>query len=164
MKTLLLLRHAKSSWDDPSQRDFDRPLNGRGLKAAPLIGKFIRRQKIEPDLALSSPAKRAKQTTTLVLESAKITVELRYDERIYEASVARLLEVISRIEEQANLVLIVGHNPGMEELLLGLTGEARRMPTAALARIALNIEKWNEVRERSGRLEWLVTPKELSND
>jgi phosphohistidine phosphatase len=162
MKTLLLLRHAKSSWNDATLSDFERPLNGRGLKAAPLMGRFLRRKKIQPDLILSSPAERARQTATLVVEAAKITAERRYDERIYEASAARLLEIISQIEENANIVLLVGHNPGLEELLARLTGESQNMPTAALASIILEADKWNKVRERNGRLEWLVKPKELA--
>jgi phosphohistidine phosphatase len=161
MKTLLLLRHAKSSWKDASLDDFDRPLNGRGLKAAPQMGKFMRKQKVEPDLLLSSPAERARRTAALIVEAAKLTAPLRYDDRIYEASVTRLLEVVSQIEEVANVVLLVGHNPGLEGLLEYLTGEPERMPTAALAQISLDIEKWSKVRERSGRLEWLVKPKEL---
>jgi len=95
------------------------------------------------------------------MEAASITAELRYDERIYEASASRLLEIISQIEESANIVLLVGHNPGIEELLAGLTGETQSLPTAALAKLNLEIDKWNKVRERNGRLEWLVKPKEL---
>ncbi len=163
MKTLLLLRHAKSSWKDASLRDFDRPLNKRGLKAARLTGRFMRRQKMKPDLVLSSPAERARQTTALVLEASKSSVELRYDERIYEASAHVLLEVVSQIEDAADIVLLVGHNPGMEELLESLTGEVRRMPTAALACIVLDLDKWSKVRERTGRCEWLVKPKELAD-
>lgn len=162
MKTLFLLRHAKSSWKDAMLADFERPLNGRGLKAAPLIGRYLRRKKIRPDLILSSPAERARQTTALVMEAAKLSAELRYDERIYEASAGRLLEIISQIEESASTVLLVGHNPGMEELLAHLTGESQTMPTAALAEISLDIDKWSKARERSGRLEWMVKPKELT--
>jgi phosphohistidine phosphatase len=164
MKTLLLLRHAKSSWKDAGLRDFDRPLNKRGLKAARLMGRFMRRQKMKLNLVLSSPAERARQTAALVLEASKLSVELRYDERIYEASVRVLLEVVSQIEEDADLVLLVGHNPGMEGVLEFLTGEVRRMPTAALACISLDVDKWSKVRERTGRCEWLVKPKELSED
>jgi phosphohistidine phosphatase len=163
MKTLLLLRHAKSSWKDASVRDFDRPLNQRGLKAAPSIGSLIRKRKLQPDLVLSSPAERARQTTQLVLEAASLKTELRYDERIYEASVARLLEIVSQIDDEANLVMLVGHNPGFEELLAALTGESLSLPTAALACIELDIEKWNKVRAGAGRLEWLVKPKELKS-
>lgn len=162
MKTILLLRHAKSSWKDATKSDFERPLNGRGLKAAPLIGRFLRRKKIRPDLILSSPAERARQTTALVIEAAKLGGELRYDERIYEASAARLLEIISQIEESVKVALLVGHNPGLEELLARLTGENRSLPTAALVCLGLEIEKWNRARDHSGRLEWIVKPKEMA--
>jgi phosphohistidine phosphatase len=163
MKTLLLLRHAKSSWKDTEARDFDRPLNQRGLKAAPAIGRLIRKRKLQPDLVVSSPAERARQTTQLVIEAAGLKTELRYDERIYEASVARLLGVVSELDDEAGIVMLVGHNPGFEELLEVLTGEAHKMPTAALACLELNIEKWNKVRAGAGRLEWLVKAKELKS-
>jgi phosphohistidine phosphatase len=163
MKTLLLLRHAKSSWKDSDARDFDRPLNQRGLKAAPAMGRLIRKRKLRPDLVLSSPAERARQTTQLVIEAAALKTELRYDERIYEASVARLFEIVSQIDDEANVVMLVGHNPGCEELLEVLTGEAHKLPTAAFACIELNVEKWNKVRAEAGRLEWLVKPRELKS-
>lgn len=159
MKTLLLLRHAKSSWKDAGAGDFERPLNQRGLKSAPLVGKLIRKQKLKPDLVLSSPAERARQTAQLVLESAELNMELRYDERIYEAGAARLLEIVSQIEDSADSAVLVGHNPGLEELLEVLTGEARRLSTAALACIELHVEKWSKVRAGTGRLEWLAKPK-----
>ncbi|MGB7925470.1 MAG: histidine phosphatase family protein [Pyrinomonadaceae bacterium] len=158
------MRHAKSSWDDPSLRDFDRPLNNRGLKSASLIGRFMLKRKIRPGLVISSPAKRARKTAALVIKSAQLESKPRLDERIYEASAIQLLEVISQIETSAEEVLLVGHNPGMEDLLLTLTGEVRRMPTAALARVALDIERWSDARETGGQLEWLVKPKELTDD
>src|SRR5689334_19430615 len=108
MKTLFLLRHAKSSWDDPTKDDFDRPLNGRGKEAAPRIGKFIQREKLHLDLVLSSPAKRAKQTIARVMESGKLTAELRYDERIYDASARTLLAVVSEIDDRIGAALLVG--------------------------------------------------------
>jgi phosphohistidine phosphatase len=160
MKTLLLLRHAKSSWKTGNVKDFDRPLNQRGLKAAPQVGKSLRKRKLKLDLVLSSPAERARQTAQLVLESARLNVELRYDERIYEAGAARLLEVVSQIEDGANVAVLVGHNPGLEDLLKVLTGEERHLSTAALACIELNVEKWSKVRAGIGRLEWLAKPKE----
>jgi len=153
MKTLLLLRHAKSSWDDSGLKDFERPLNNRGLQAAPAIGRFLRQQKLQPHLILSSPAERARQTASLVTETARLTADLRYDERIYEASLERLMEVLAQIEDAAEVVMLVGHNPGLEELLEHLTGEAQRMPTAALASISLELDKWGKVREHAGRLE-----------
>jgi phosphohistidine phosphatase len=92
MKTLYLLRHAKSSWKDPSLQDFDRPLNGRGREAAPLVGRFIRKRKLRVDLILGSPAARARQTAALVKEAAGLSADLLFDERIYEADVAALLD------------------------------------------------------------------------
>ena len=163
MKTLLLLRHAKSSWKDTNVKDFDRSLNQRGLKAAPGIGRLMRKRKLEPKLVLSSPAERARQTTQLVIDAAGMKTELRYDERIYEATGARLFEIVAQIEDDADLALLVGHNPGLEELLEKLTGEARSLPTAALVCIGLEIEKWSKLRAGAGRLEWLVKPKELKS-
>jgi len=161
LKRLLLLRHAKSSWGDSSLADFDRPLNERGLRAAPLVGRFMRRRKLDPDLVISSPAERARQTTALVAESAKLSAPLRFDERVYEATPARLVEVVSQVEESAGEVLLVGHNPGLEGLLELLTGESRSMPTAALARVALGIEKWGRLREGAGRVELFVRPRDI---
>ena len=163
MKRLLLLRHAKSSWAEAGLEDFERPLNERGLRAAPLVGHYLLAQKIRPDLILCSPAERARQTAALVAEAAQLSVPLRYDERIYEATAARLLEVVSQTEEAAEEALLVGHNPGMEELLELLAGESRRMPTAALARLRLNVEKWADARPDCARLESHVKAKELED-
>lgn len=163
MKTLFLLRHAKSSWKDSAVRDFDRPLNQRGLKAAPTIGRLMRKRKLQPDLVLSSPAERARQTSQMVLEAAGFKTELRYDERIYEASAARLFEIVSQIEDDANVAMLVGHNPGLEELLEALTGVGRSLSTAALACIELDIERWSKLRAGANQLAWLVKPKELKS-
>jgi phosphohistidine phosphatase len=161
MKSLLLLRHAKSDWDQPGISDFARPLNKRGQKAAPLMGQFARKRRLRPDLVVSSPAERARQTAHLLVEAAAYHVEIRFDERIYEASWSRLLEIVQQLDESSSQVLMVGHNPGMEDLLLNLSGVNRRMPTAALARINLAIESWNDAAPGSGQLEWLVKPKDL---
>jgi phosphohistidine phosphatase len=161
MKTLLLLRHAKSSLKDSSLQDFDRPLNGRGKKAAETIGRFIRDKQVVPDLILSSPAIRARETVEIVIKTAKLRSELRYDERIYEASPQRLLEVVSQIDEERKIVLLVGHNPGLEELLKLLTDRDEHMATGTLARIDLKAASWDQVLEGKGNLEWIVRPKEL---
>lgn len=161
MKTLLVMRHAKSSWGDPGLADFDRPLNERGLEAAPLMGRYMRGHGLRPDLILCSTAARARQTAALVAGAAGFDAELRHDERIYEATSARLVEVVSQADESADALLVVGHNPGLEELIERLTGESRRMPTAALARVQLDVERWAKLRDGCGRLEWLLKPKEL---
>ena len=161
MKTLLLLRHAKSSWDDTSLPDFERPLNERGRRAAPVIGEFMCKQRLFPDLVISSPAKRARETIALVLDAAGIRTEVRYDASIYEASVEHLVEIIAQIEDDKTGAMLVGHNPGMENLLKRLTGKSDHMPTAALARIILDTNSWNEA-PMKGKLEWLVNAKELA--
>jgi phosphohistidine phosphatase len=161
LKTLILLRHAKSSWKDESLEDIERPLNDRGVRATEVIGNYIRKHKIVPDLVISSPATRARQTADLVLKAARLKLQPRFDERIYEASAHRLLEVISQVEDAADRAMLIGHNPGFEELVEELTGEFQRMPTCALACIEFNIEKWNKARPGEGNLKWLVTTKKL---
>ncbi len=163
MKTLLILRHAKSSWDNLQMSDFERPLNARGLEAAPFIGKIIYDKKLQPDLVLSSPAKRAKQTAILIKQSAQISANIKYEQKIYEASPLILVEIISEIDDNFALILLVGHNPGLESLVRILAGQLQPMPTAALAKINLNIEKWADIKADCGNLEFLITPKNEIN-
>jgi phosphohistidine phosphatase len=162
MKTLLLLRHAKSVSSDANQRDVDRSLNDRGRREAQFIGKYIREHELNPDLVLSSAARRARETTELVLESAGCSIEVRYDERMYEAGASRLLEIIAEVEKDKNPVLTVGHNPGMEELLQLLTGSAEHMATGTLAKIDLKAANWCRIAEGKGSLDWLISPKGLA--
>ena len=161
MKTIFLLRHAKSSWENSDLSDFDRPLNQRGLEAAPFMGETIAKNQFQIDKIISSPARRAQQTAILVRESANINGEIEYDDRIYEASPPRLLKVISEIDEKYQSVMLVGHNPGMEGLVKSLAGELQPMPTAALAVIDLKIDKWNEITADGGNLRILLRPKTL---
>ena len=162
MKTLFLLRHAKSSWNDERLQDFDRQLNSRGRKAAESIAGFMNQKKVAPELVLSSPAIRARETIDIVYKAARLRSELRYDQRIYDAGPLRLLEVISEVEEDKNRVLLVGHNPGLEGLLEILAESAEHMATCSLARIDFKVTKWNKVLEAKGTLEWIVKPKELA--
>jgi phosphohistidine phosphatase len=169
MRTLYLLRHAKSSWKDDSLKDFDRPLKKRGREAAEQIGKVLAAEKLasstrQSPLVISSPAARARETTALVLESAGLKLEPRFDERIYEADVRTLLEVVASIPDKAKTAMLVGHNPGFENLLSYLTGDDRHMPTAALARIEFEVGSWSEVTDGSGTLASFVTPKDLGDD
>src|SRR5215203_1269828 len=158
MKTLYILRHARSSWNDASLRDFDRPLNDRGREAAEHIGKRLASEKLNAPLVVCSPALRTRQTAEIVLNSSKLRVEERFDERIYEASLRDLTVVVSEIPDEKEVAILIGHNPGLEELLVFLTGETRRMPTCALAKITLDVASWRDV--KTGRLEWCITPKE----
>src|SRR5258705_11487626 len=122
MKTLYLLRHAKSSWKDETLPDIERSLKGRGRKASQTVGGFLKEEKIIPDLVLSSSAIRARQTTDIVIDAAKLSTDVRFDERIYEADTRRLLEVLNQVEKSKKTVLLVGHNPGLEDFLKMLTG------------------------------------------
>jgi len=162
MKTLLLLRHAKSDWDDPSLRDFDRPLAARGERDAPRIGKALRKRGPLPDLIVSSPAARAKATIEAVIKAAKLNLEIRFDEAVYGASSPELMKLIRRLPNGNSCVLLVGHNPGFEDLFGRLSGSHERMPTAALACIEFQIDHWEDVNDGEGKLAWLLTPKQLS--
>ena len=164
MKTLFILRHAKSSWENADLSDFERPLNERGLKAALFMGDVMKSNQFQPALILSSPAKRAEQTAILVKEAAGFGEEIEFEERIYEASLARLLEIIREQNNRFESILLVGHNPGLENLIRALTGELQPMPTAALAVVDLETDKWSEVNSSTGKLRTLIRPKEIGTE
>ena len=155
MKTLLLLRHAKAENAAAGSSDINRALNERGKKEAQAIGTFIRKQNLTFELALCSPAVRARETAELVLAAAEVTANVHYDQRIYEASPRQLLEVISEVEEDKSAVFLVGHNPGMEDLLGALTGTGEPMATGTLAKINLKLDEWSRVTEDIG--DWNVS-------
>ena len=163
MKRLYVMRHAKSSWDDASLADYDRPLNERGLESAPLMGRLIKKRGYIADLVLSSPAKRAKKTAKLACEAAGITTPILFDERIYEASPHSLVKVLSEVAGETRSAMVVGHNPGMEGLIRFVTGEVVAMPTAAFAIIDLHIEKWGDIGRQTGNLVEVLRPKEVGD-
>jgi len=116
-----------------------------------------------PDLVLSSPAVRARETTGIITTTAKLTAEIRYDQRIYEADPPRLVQVLSQIENNFCSVLLVGHNPGIEELISLLTGSSQHMPTAALAKIRLEgADDWSEISQAKAILELTIKPKDIT--
>jgi phosphohistidine phosphatase len=161
MKTLFLLRHAKSVPAIGSWPDLDRSLTDEGCRQAERVGKYLKQQNTVLDLVLSSPALRARETTQLVLTAAECVVEVRYDMRIYEASRQQLLQIISEIDVEKSSVLLVGHNPGLEEVLQGLTDCFAPMGTATLAKIDLTASEWNKITGQKGQLDWLMKPDEL---
>jgi phosphohistidine phosphatase len=171
MKTLTLLRHAKSAWDDPVLRDFDRPLNKKGRKAARLVGREMRAQGLVFDAVLASPAIRVVETLADLAEGYGRPIEPRYDPRLYLASAVTLLRIVREADEDAARLLVVGHNPGLEALALQLTGggaqdglraELRlKYPTATVAEIALPAARWSEVAAGAGRLERFIRPRDL---
>jgi len=161
MKTLYILRHAKSIWSDPNLDDFERPLNARGERDAPLMGQAMADRGYRPEIILSSPAKRARRTDELDQNAAGLDTELVFDDRIYEASPQTLLAVLSGTADDKSSAMIVGHNPGMEGLIKLLTGTVEEMPTASLALIELTIDHWTDIGAGTGRLIDLLRPSEI---
>jgi Phosphohistidine phosphatase SixA len=160
MKTLYVLRHAKSSWEDSDLADFDRPLNERGKTAAPFMGKVMKDKKLAPGLILSSPAVRARETARLVKQSAGLDAEIEHNERIYEASPQTLQHVVSSIDDSFESAMIVGHNPGMEGFVRLISGKQESMPTGSLAIIDLDISSWASIRQAAGTLRQVIRPKD----
>ena len=162
MKTLLVLRHAKSSWSDPTVDDHDRPLNARGTRDAPRMGLLIRELHLTPDVIISSDAVRARVTAAAVAEALGFGEEIRRERRLYLASPSDIVAVVRTVPAPATIAMIVGHNPGLEELVERLSGESNELPTAALAQIALPIERWRDLKVSTrGQLIGLWRPKEL---
>jgi phosphohistidine phosphatase len=165
VKQLGLLRHAKSSWDDPRLDDFDRPLNGRGRKAARRMGDEVRSLGIAYDFALVSPAKRAAETFELVQRAWKTEIESAFERDLYLASPKAILAIIARAPSSAQRLLVVGHNPGMHALATMLTGDdpalSEKFPTGALAEIALPADRWEQAGEPGGRLLRFLKPRDL---
>jgi phosphohistidine phosphatase len=143
MKTLLILRHAKSSWKQPLA-DCDRPLNKRGKADAPRMGKVLRDAGLQPDWIISSTAKRARETAEKVVESLGTAAGIELSSELYLAGPASYRRVLRRVSDAHHCVLVVGHNPGLELLLESLTGRSETLPTAALARVRLAIAQWSE--------------------
>ena len=162
MKTLLVLRHAKSSWNDPALGDHERPLNSRGRRDAPRMGELVREYALMPDIVISSDAVRARLTAEAMAEAAHYPGEILLDQRLYLASPDDILSLLRRVRQNAETVMIVGHNPGLEELVEQLTGERQDLPTAALAQIVLPIDRWRDLTlSTRGTLMGHWRPKEL---
>jgi phosphohistidine phosphatase len=162
MKTLLVLRHAKSSWSDPALDDHERPLNKRGRRDGPRMGELVREYGLIPDVVISSDAVRARLTATAVAEAARFAGEVLLHPHLYTACPADILSLLQTVQENAETVMIVGHNPGLEELVEQLTGERQDLPTAALAHIVLPIDQWRDLKlSTRGTLLGTWRPKEL---
>lgn len=170
MVTLSLLRHAKSAWDNPELGDFERPLAPRGRKAAPLVARYIAANALEPDLIWCSPARRARQTLALVLEEFCTRPKVTIREDLYHASSTEMTSLVHALPGDSVHAMFIGHNPGLQALVLELVGRvaepnvaaiARKFPTAALAIIAFS-DGWGEVRPGGGKLVHYVTPAMLT--
>jgi phosphohistidine phosphatase len=170
MKTLILMRHAKSAWSDPSQKDIDRPLNGRGRKSAPRMGAWLADAGYRPEVVLCSTAQRARETLELVATSLPASFTIEHARALYMAAPREMLTEIAKVPAMAETVMLVGHNPGMGSLasLLAGGGDAKalgnlhgKFPTAAIAVIGFDVEKWSDLAPGTGRLLAFQRPRDL---
>jgi len=169
-RELLILRHAKSAWDTDAPTDFERPLSNRGRKAAPRVGRWLQQQGLVPDYVVSSPAERAKQTVLLVCEQMEIRPEqLNWDTRIYGGGTASLISVLNESPDDAQRVMIAGHNPGLEMLLQSLcadripfTSDGKLMPTAAVAHLQV-LSEWKNLDRDSAKLISITRARSLTD-
>jgi len=167
-RTLLLMRHGKSDWNAGAADDFSRPLSKRGKRNSRRIGQWLAKQGLRPDILIASPAARTLHTATLICQALDIpAAQIVQDEHLYLAGPDTLLEVIGRLPASAHTVMLIGHNPGLEELLAGLLGEAaplpadgKLMPTAALARLQFAAD-WQQRDAGQARLAELVRARDL---
>jgi phosphohistidine phosphatase len=163
MKTLILLRHGKSSWDDDDQEDHARPLAKRGKKAAALMGRYLADLGEVPDRACASSAVRASDTVRRAAEAGAWSCPVAISDRLYHAVPDQVLDIIRGAETTTDSLLLVGHEPTCSMLAGRLVGQARlTFPTAAMARIDLAVERWRDVAYGKGSLVWMVTPKLLA--
>ena len=162
MKTLLLMRHAKSSWKNVDLADHDRPLNKRGLRDGPRMGAWLCRQGLAPDLVVASTARRAARTAELVSEACGLAAPPELRRELYGASAEELMAAVQAIPGRAGAVLLVAHNPGVEDLAAELCGERLRMPTAAVAVFDFETDAWKAA--DAARLRCCARPKELAED
>lgn len=144
MKTLLLLRHAKSTWDNSDLADHDRPLKRRGVKAACRVGRLLKQESLQPDAILCSTAVRAKQTLELLLEESGMKPPVEFLGRLYHCEPAVFATCLQHLSDDVQTAMLIGHNPGLEAFLCQLVGQPELFPTAALARIELPITHWSE--------------------
>lgn len=162
MKTLLLLRHAKSSWKDSDLDDHDRPLNKRGKRDAPRMGQLVREERLVPELIITSTAKRARKTARKVHQASGCRRAIQLREELYLAEPPVYLSVLRNLDREYRHVMIVGHNPGLEEFLALLTECDESMGTATLAVVELSIKRWSGISRRTrGRLRKIYRPREL---
>jgi phosphohistidine phosphatase len=163
MKNLLIMRHAKSSWEFTNLPDHDRPLNDRGKRDAPRMGKVLLKERLVPQLIISSSAARARSTAEKVAKVSRYSGEISIDSSLYRAGSSAYLNALRRQTSQYDTVLIVGHNPDVEHLVEILTGNAMTMPTCGLAYVKLSIERWLDLKDdKKGELVKLWRPKELT--
>jgi phosphohistidine phosphatase len=159
MKTILILRHAKSSWKDEGLPDRERPLNKRGRREAPEMGQRLKAENLVPERIMSSPAKRAQATAEAAATACGFMGKIETKDRFYPGDPEDYIKVLRGLPADCQRVMVVGHNPGMEALLQALTGQVRPLATAALAQVELPLDHWKALTaDGTGRLVNLWTP------
>ena len=162
MKNLLLMRHGKSSWKNDSLADHERPLKKRGRKDSKRIAKVINKNKLVPDLILTSSAKRAKETAEVVIETLSYDKQVVYSDELYMGEPQDFISLLSDLDNELNTVMIVAHNPGLEAYLQIIDGEIEALPTAGLGHLVLAIDQWRDISfDTMGDLIGFWTPKGL---
>jgi phosphohistidine phosphatase len=161
MKTLYLVRHAKSSWKYPNLDDFERPLNKRGRKSAPFMGKILKKLKVAPDFIISSPANRAAMTARIIADMINYPLEkIRYSESIYEFSEDALIHVVKDIDAAVKKVMVVGHNPALNGLANYIGDQPiSNIPTCGVYCVELDVTSWAKIGEHCGKLKFFEFPK-----
>jgi phosphohistidine phosphatase len=163
MKSVLLLRHAKSSWKHSELADHDRPLNNRGKRDAPLIGRLLKKEDLVPEIIISSTATRARSTAEAVAKASGYRGEIVLDKSLYAAGPIAYLNVMHHLSNEYVRALIIGHNPGLEELVEMLTGEIHPMPTCSLAHVKFRVDKWSEIDNKiKGKVAGILRPRDLT--
>jgi phosphohistidine phosphatase len=163
MKTLLLMRHAKSDWDATFAHDHERPLSGRGVDAASLMGRLLERAGEVPESVVTSAAVRAEETVRRAAAEGKWTCSIRATDRLYNTRLEVALEEVRLEPDTTNRLMVVGHEPTWSLMLSALVGGGHLpLPTAAVARIDLPAERWEDVELGTGELRWLVVPRMMS--
>lgn len=163
MKTLLIMRHAKSSWHDTGLADERRPLNERGEQAARRMGSLLREQALCPDLVLSSSALRATESADLLVQAGGFTCPVQQKPELYLAPPSTYIEVLCRLPAAVRVALAIGHNPGLEELVARLSGMRERLPTGSIAQFVLRLATWAELAHLpQAELIRVWRPKELA--
>ncbi len=161
-KTLMLLRHAKSSWKDKQLKDFDRPLKKMGVETAELIGKILSHGEFLPDVVLSSPARRAKDTVEIVNKYSDYKGSTEYHDNFYMGEPGDFIEALRDLPDNVDSVMVVGHNPGLEAFMQILAGSCNALSTGALARIELELTHWRDLNSSTvGKLSKFWDPDEM---
>lgn len=162
MKTLLLMRHAKSSWKESKLADHERPLNKRGRHDAPMMGELLIERELVPQKILCSSALRARQTAELLAENAGYSEEIIYSDRLYLAEADEYFSALRELPDDIDRVMLIGHNPGLETLLQLLSGQIQSLPTAVIAHLTLPVDSWADISsETAAELVEIWRPKEI---